>query len=58
MIIEGYVIGLLCCLIATRSLDFTQNIDRWTQINSFLTVIVLVLLTSFPILSIRFMLKN
>ena len=58
MLIEGYVIGLISCLINIRSLDFTEDQDRWTQFNSILSVIVITLLTLFPIIAIRLLLKN
>ena len=58
MMIEGYVIGLLSCLINMKSLDFTEDQDRWTFANSIISVVVLVILTMFPIIAARFLVRN
>lgn len=58
LIIESYVIGLLCALINMKSLDLSSETDSWTFINSVIALFVLSVVTIFPIVSIYCMAKN
>lgn len=57
LLIEGYVIGLICCLINVQRLDFSMEV-KWTFVNTVLTLLALPIMVLFPILSVRFMVKN
>ena len=57
MIIEGYVITLICCLINIRRLDFEVD-TKWVFSNSIITVVIMPILIFFPIFSICYMLSN
>lgn len=57
MLMESYVIGLLCTLINLKSLDFSMD-DKWTFANAFITCVLFPILMIFPIFAILFMLGN
>ena len=52
MTIESYIIGLICCLLNLRNIDFSDESDDWTKANSIITYIVLVYFILFPIVAI------
>lgn len=56
-LIEGYVIFFISCLINIQHLDI-HHPERWTQLNAYLSVMVMFLLILFPVISVIFMLKN
>ena len=56
--IECYIIGLICCLINARELEFSDYEDRWTWLNSVLTCIVLPIFCLFPVFILRFFCKH
>ena len=50
LVIESFVIGILCCLLNARELEFdTEN--KWTYANAVLTLIFLPIFAFFPIIS-------
>lgn len=57
MIIEGYIITLICCLLNSVKLDFSAE-SRFILTNSIVSVVSLPLLLLFPIVAICFMLGN
>ena len=50
MVIEGYIITLICCLINFRRLDFSYD-SGWIFMNSVITVVTMPILLFFPIFS-------
>ena len=59
LIIESYIIGMICCLINLRELDFTTILtDEWIYANSLLTCIFLAVFALFPFLGVRYMYRN
>ena len=54
LIIESYVIGIICIFLNVRDIEFHSG-DNWTFANAVLTVIFLPIFALFPFLSIRVM---
>lgn len=57
IVIESYSIGLICCLLNARHLDFSKE-DKWVYANTILTLVVLPALIIFPIFGLIFLLKK
>ena len=57
MVIEGYMITCICCLLNLRRLDFSME-SEWIFTNSFATLVVAPILVLFPIFSICYMYSN
>ena len=57
MMIESFVIGLICIFINLQNLDFT-NEDNWVVVNSYIAVVLATVYILFPIGSIFLMYKN
>ena len=56
VIIESFVIGILCCLLNLRLLDFSH--DKWTFANALLTLVLAPVLALFPFVAVCWMYKN
>lgn len=56
-IIEGYVIGFICCLINLKQLDFSLE-HKWTYANSIISCILLPFWLVFPFVTVYLMVKN
>ena len=57
MMIESYVIGLICCSLNIRDIRL-RGVDKWTMSNSALTLFLFPVFTIFPFISAIFMLRN
>ena len=58
LVIEGYVICLICSLINLVQLDLSRDSDYWTFTNSTITLVVIPCLLIFPLGSMCFMWRN
>lgn len=57
MIIESYIIGMICCLCNLQSLDFSEG-DAWTVANSVITLILSPVIFVFPFAAAISMFKH
>ena len=57
IMIESYVIGVICILLNVKTLDL-QGETTWVSFNSFMSLIMMCIFSLFPIYSIGFMLYN
>ena len=58
VLIESYMIGLICSLLNVRLLDFSTQQNRWTFANQVITLIILPVMCLFPILSATLMITR
>mmetsp|Transcript_13181 Transcript_13181/g.17922 ORF Transcript_13181/g.17922 Transcript_13181/m.17922 type:complete len:291 (+) Transcript_13181:2003-2875(+) len=57
LVIEGYLIGLICCLINLQDLELDSS-NKWTQANAIIACCVTPLLVLFPGISVFLMVKH
>lgn len=58
VLIESYLIGLICSLLNVRLLDLSSDSNRWKFANQVITLIILPVLCLFPGLSAIFMITR
>lgn len=58
MVIQSYILGLICCLLNLRVLDYSDDADTWTKANTIITLVMFPIYVLFPIFGIQFICRN
>lgn len=56
-IIESHIIGFICCIINVKRADHSVT-DAWTEVNTYLSYIVLPIYVLFPVAAIFYMYRQ